>query len=194
MPIVKLGDGRLVFIDAVPMDDATLAEIRAWGTPAILYVTNGYHRIDIHAFQEKLGVKVHTPADSAKRVAEKVTVDGGLGELPRDPALEAQPLVGVKGGEVVFVSRAPSGKKTLIFSDGIVNMHETGWLPRLIGFAGGPKTAPVFRMFFAKDHKGLRKQYEDLANLPDLGRLVMCHGDVIDTDAAAGLRQAAGTL
>jgi hypothetical protein len=54
MSMVRLADRRIVFLDAVPMDEATLAEVRAWGTPALLVVTNGFHRLDVHAFRERL--------------------------------------------------------------------------------------------------------------------------------------------
>src|SRR5262245_16852390 len=72
MTMVRLADGRIVFLDAVPMDEPALAEIRAWGTPSILVVTNGYHRIDIHAFRAKLGLRVLTPAAAAGRVGQVV--------------------------------------------------------------------------------------------------------------------------
>jgi hypothetical protein len=195
MSMIKLADGRIVFVDAVPMDDAALAEIRAWGTPSILLVTNGYHRIDIHAFREKLGLKVLTPAGSEARVREIVPVDGHLDSLPADPAIRAEPLVGVKGGEAVLVSKAPSGRVTLVFSDGVMNVHEQiGLLPRLLGFRGGPKAAPIFKMLFVKDRKGLRAQYGKLAETPGLARIVMCHGDTIDNDAPGTLRAIAATI
>src|SRR4051794_38210790 len=80
MVMARLGDGRIVFLDAVPMDEPTLAAIRAWGTPAFLVVTNGYHRLDVHAFREHLGVQVLAPAPSRARIAEVVQVDGDLGD------------------------------------------------------------------------------------------------------------------
>jgi hypothetical protein len=195
MSMVRLADGRIVFLDAVPMDEPTLAEIRAWGTPSILVVTNGYHRTDVHAFRDKLGLKVLTPEKSDARVRQMVGVDGHLDALPADPTLAAEPLVGVTSGEAVFTVRSPAGGVTLVFSDGVMNVRrKLGWLPRLLGFHGGPKAAPLFKLKFVKDKPGLRAQYERLAETPALARLVMSHGDTVDTGAAGALRAAAATI
>src|SRR5258706_4897084 len=134
MVMVRLGDGNIVFIDAVPMDDAALAEIKQWGTPAILVVTNSFHRIDIHAFREKFGLTVLTPAASRAKVEQRVTVDGDLSALPDDPALRAETLAVTGTGEAVFLSKAPSGKVTFVFSDGVMKMHgQLPWTLRLLG-------------------------------------------------------------
>jgi hypothetical protein len=45
-----------------------------------------------------------------------------------------------------------------------------------------------------KDKKALRAQLERLAETPGLSRIVPCHGDLIERDASAVLRQVASTL
>jgi hypothetical protein len=194
MSMVRLADRRIVFLDAVPMGEEALAGIRAWGTPSILVVTNGYHRIDVHAFREKFGLTVLAPQRSAARVRERVQVDGPLEALPADPALRAEPLEGVDTGEAVFHVQS-RGKTTLIFSDGVMNMHQRlRLLPRLFGFQGGPKVTPVFKMFVVKNKAALRAHYEKLAQTPGLARLVFCHGEAIEVDPAGALRKAAATI
>jgi hypothetical protein len=195
MSMVRLTDGSIVFLDAIPMDEPTLAQIRAWGTPSILVVTNRYHRTDVHAFREKLGLKVLTPEKSDAPVRQVVAVDGHLDALPADPALAAEPLAGMSTGEAVFIVRSPAGGVTLIFSDGVMNVHgNLGWLPRLMGFNGGPKVAPMFKLRVVKDKPALRAQYQRLAQTPGLLRLVMSHGEIVGADAAAALRAAAATI
>ncbi|HYV65273.1 MAG TPA: hypothetical protein VE964_03460, partial [Myxococcales bacterium] len=68
MHIVKLSDGRLVFHNAVPIGDAALAEIKAWGKPAILIVPHHLHAMDAHGFQAKLALQVFTAAVSVEKV------------------------------------------------------------------------------------------------------------------------------
>src|SRR5262245_26153607 len=68
MTIVRLGDGRLVFHNAVPVDDATLAKVTALGKPSILIVPMHLHAIDAAAFREKLGLQVFT----SKTMIDKV--------------------------------------------------------------------------------------------------------------------------
>jgi len=194
MSMVRLADRRIVFLDAVPMDEATLAEVRAWGTPALLVVTNGFHRLDVHAFREKLALTLLAPAKSAGRVRRAVRVDGTLEALPADPALRADPLDGVRSGEAVFHVRGRAGAVTLIFSDALMNLQ--GPLPlwmRLLRYHKGPKVTPVFKLFVAKDRRALRAHLERLAETPGLGRLVFCHGETIESDAALALRRAAAT-
>ena len=41
MAIVRLGDGRLVFHNAIPLADDAMRALEAWGDPAILIVPNG---------------------------------------------------------------------------------------------------------------------------------------------------------
>ena len=38
MCIVKRTDGQLLFLNAVPLDDQSLAEVSAWGRPAFLVI------------------------------------------------------------------------------------------------------------------------------------------------------------
>ena len=64
---MKLSDGRLAFHNAIPLDDAALADVRAWGKPAILIVPHHLHAMDAHAFQAKLGLSAFT----ARQVLEK---------------------------------------------------------------------------------------------------------------------------
>ena len=70
MSIVRLGDGRLVFHNAVPIDDDTLARVCAFGRPSILIVPNQFHAIDAPAFREKLGVSVFTSSTVLERVGK----------------------------------------------------------------------------------------------------------------------------
>src|SRR4051812_3403934 len=82
MSMVRLSDGQIVFLDAVPMDDGTMAQIKAWGRPSILWVSHGGHRRDVHAFREKLGLRVLTPKTAEAKVRAMVQVDGNLDALP----------------------------------------------------------------------------------------------------------------
>jgi hypothetical protein len=87
MHIVKLGDGRLVFHNGVPIGDAALADVMAWGKPSILIVPSPLHAIDVYAFQAKLGLAVFTSQKAVEAVRKIVKVDGTVEELPDDPAL-----------------------------------------------------------------------------------------------------------
>src|SRR4051812_33871918 len=55
MAIIKRSDGTLAFFHAVPLDEAALARVTAWGKPAILVLGHDQHGIDATPFAGKLG-------------------------------------------------------------------------------------------------------------------------------------------
>src|ERR1700740_1248869 len=61
MAIIRRSDGALVFYQAVPVDDATLAEVKALGKPPYLIVPHNQHGMDATAFAEKLSLKIYGP-------------------------------------------------------------------------------------------------------------------------------------
>src|SRR4051794_8515182 len=61
MAIIKRTDGTLLFYQAVPLEEAALAEVLAWGKPAYLIVPHNQHGMDAPAFAEKLGVGIYGP-------------------------------------------------------------------------------------------------------------------------------------
>jgi len=71
MTILKRTDGTLVFFQAVPVDDATLEQIRAWGKSAYLIVPHDQHGMDATPFAEKLGVKIYGPKANEEKLRQK---------------------------------------------------------------------------------------------------------------------------
>jgi hypothetical protein len=130
MSIVRRSDGRLAFHNAVPLDDASMREVEAWGEPGFLLVPSGFHRLDVHAFKARYPrLEVLCPAPVAARVRQAVAVDGHWDALPPDPALRAETLDGVKAGEAAFVVES-EGRTSVLLGDTMMN------LPHLPGFEG----------------------------------------------------------
>jgi hypothetical protein len=193
MSIIKLSDGQLAFHDSVPVDDATLAQIKAWGTPAIQIVTHNQHCIDVNAFKDKLGLKSYAPALCVDKVRERVAVDGTFDDLPRDAALERVASAGLKNGESWFVVRS-NGHSSLLTADTVSWVTRGNLVARLLGFvAPEPKVAPfIFKLVSVKDKKAFRASFDKLlADHPDLTRVVPCHGNLIDKDPVGVLKRAA---
>src|SRR5438067_2873414 len=94
MQIVKLSDGRLAFHNAIPLDDAALADVRAWGKPAILIVPHHLHAMDAHAFQAKLGLSAFTARQALEKVKAMVDVAGTLVVFQMYTALRCVPVFG----------------------------------------------------------------------------------------------------
>ena len=191
MTIARRQDGTLVFFNAVPVRDETLAELRAWGKPTDLIIPNGYHRLDAHAFRERLGLKLHCGAAAEARVRQVAPVDGRLEDFPADATISVVLVAGTRHGEAAMIVK--SGARTsLVFSDVVMNLPRSlGLVTTLMRTAGGPKSPPLFRLLFARDKKAIRGELERLAGTPGLARLVPSHGDVLEQDAAGTLRRIA---
>src|SRR5262249_12613368 len=117
MAIVKRSDGTLLFYQAVPVDDATLAELRAWGAPGILIVPHDQHGMDARALAEKLGVKLYGPKRTEAKMRAKFNLAGTFEDIPPDPAVSLESLDGSKTGEPVGIVRSPNGHVSLLFAD-----------------------------------------------------------------------------
>jgi hypothetical protein len=193
MAIIKRSDGTLVFYQAVPMDEAALAEIRAWGKPAILIVPHDQHGMDATPFAEKLGVHIYGPQKNEEKLRRKFKLAGTVESLEPDPSLTFEPVAGAKTGEPVAIVRSAGGRVSLIFADAYMATPSEGTaLPlRLLGFAGGPKVAPIFKLLFVSDKRALKQHLSRLASTPGLAHLIPCHGLVESTDPAGTLQRAA---
>jgi hypothetical protein len=195
MTIIKQSDGTLVFYNAIPLDDASLAEVKAWGKPSVLIVPHDGHMIDARSFAERLDLKIYGPKECAAKTKERAPMAGTLEDLPTDPSYRIEPVAGVKNGEPALFVNSPGGRTNLLLSDVIMNntKDSIGLFPRMMGFAGAAKIVPVFRMMFLKDKAALKAQLQKWADVPGLARLVPCHGRAI-ADAPPALRSAADTL
>ena len=195
MQIVKLSDGRLIFHNAIPIDEAALAEVRAWGRPAILIVPHQLHAMDAYGFRDKLGLRVFTSRQAVEKVRAIVEVDGTLEELPADAALRREPLGGTKFGEAAYVVQS-GPRASLILCDAIMNSRPgKGVLAlvfRLLGFAGAePRVALGYKLRAVSDKAALKRDLLRIADTPNLVRLVPSHGEIVTQDAAGALRRAA---
>jgi hypothetical protein len=198
MSIVRRADGGLLFFNAVPVGDEALARIRALGTPSLLVVPQHLHMMDAHAFRERLGVRVYSPAATRARVAERVAVDGAFEDLPADSSVSIVTVAGFKTGEGMAVVRSAS-RTSLVVADVVLNVPNqpglSGKLCALLGFTGDrPRLPALVRLRVLRDRGALRAQLEELARIPGLTRIVPSHGAVIDRDPAGALREIAASL
>jgi hypothetical protein len=197
MTIARRSDGRLVFFNAVPLRDEAMKAIEAFGEPAFLVVPNGGHKLDVHAFRARYpDMKVFSPAGARSKVSTVVQVDGALADMPADPWVSLEELDGTKSGDAVMTVRSGS-VTTLVFADAFFNMPDGkgfgGMVQRLLGMTGGPKLTPIFRLFFLADGKTYAAHLNRLAETPKLDRLIVTHGDIVDSGGPEVLRKIAAS-
>src|SRR5689334_4092764 len=177
MSVVRLADGGLLFHNAIPLEERAMAEVEAFGRPAILVVPNGFHRLDLHAFRARYpALRVLCPAPARARVAAVTPVDGGWEALPRDPGVEAVPLDGSRWGEAALVVRSAGARASVLFGDTVMNIPHRpgvgGLVLRLVGSSGGAKVTRIARLLTVRDAGALAAALERLAATPGLARLV----------------------
>ena len=72
MTVVRLADGRLLIWSAMALDDASMQELEAWGTPAFLIVPSALHRLDAPAYKARYPkLSVFCPRGAQKAAASK---------------------------------------------------------------------------------------------------------------------------
>jgi hypothetical protein len=199
MTIAKRTDGGLVIHNGIPLGDAQMAEIEAWGKVVALVVPNGYHRLDAKPFHDRYpDARVVCPAGGRAKVEQVVPVTHTYEDEPADDAVRFETLDGTKLGEGAMIVRDDTGT-SLVLNDAVFNMpHGKGFtgfvLKNLTGSSGGPKVSRIMRMLGVKDKKAFRAHLERLAELPDLKRIVVSHHLTIDQDPVGTLRAVAATL
>lgn len=199
MTLVRLQDGRVVIHSAIALDDAEMAEIEAWGRPAMLLVPNRFHRLDAPAYVARYpDLQVLSPRGSRRGVEEVVRVDGDYDAFGEDPSLSLEHLDGVHDAEGVLTVRSPGGS-TLVFNDAIFNLPHgrglAGFIFRyLTASTGGPKVTRIGRLFLVKDKGQFKGHLERLADTPGLKRIIVSHHRMITDEPAAVLREVAAAL
>jgi hypothetical protein len=200
MTVARLGDGRLVLHSAIALDQGSMKEIEAWGTPAFLLVPSGAHRLDAPAFKKRYpSIRVLTPKGSRAKVEPVVALDGTYEDFARDDAVRLEPIQGVNDWEGAMIVRSADGV-TVVLNDVVFNMDKKrdflGYLiTSLLGSAPGPRVSRLMKLVVIKDKKALRQDLERLAAMPDLVRLIVAHEKVASGRGAPdALRAAAAYL
>jgi hypothetical protein len=194
MTIARLADGRLVFHDSIPLEEAALAELRAWGRPALQLLTHRSHLLDAPAFRERLGLTSYCARSEREAIAARMPVDGDFEEAPLDDTVRARSIEGALTGEPMLEVRS-GPRVSLACADVYFNLAHRGGVGglvlRLAGFSGGVKVPWLWRRHNVGDAPAILACLKRYAALPGLARLLPCHGDVVEGDVGPRLLAAA---
>jgi hypothetical protein len=198
MTIARLADQRLVVFSAIALDEDSMRELEAFGTPAFLIVPNDHHRLDAKAWKERYpAMQVVAPEGARKKVEEVVRVDT---TDPRwgDPDVQFVTVPGTRGRESALVVRSAGGT-TLVLNDVVGNIHGEsgfgGWFLRRMGFAGDEPHIPrPVKLMIVDDKAALRQQLLQWASIDTLKRILVSHGVPIEDQPQQTLRELAATL
>jgi hypothetical protein len=198
MTVVRLSDGRLVIYSAIALDDDEMASLEDYGAPSFLIVPSDRHRLDAPIWKARYPtLQVITPVGGRAKVEEALAVDATSADFG-DPAVRLIEVPGTQAHEAALEVMSPGGL-TLIVNEIIGDIHGVkglrGWLLHLMGFAGEEPQVPApVKAHFAKTKAELAAQFRRWAELPQLTRIIVSHGDIIDVDPRGVLRDLAGSL
>jgi hypothetical protein len=202
MVVVRKANGQLAIHSAIALEEQAQAELEAWGTPSYLVIPNRGHTLDAAAYKARYPqLKIYTPRGGITTVEQKIQgkVDGSYEDFPSDDELRLQTLHGVGEGEGAMIVRSRDGT-TVVLNDAVFNMDRKrdplGFLfTTVLGSAPGPRVSRLAKLLFIKDQGALKHDLLQLAELPDVQRLIVAHEKVAQgADARAALKQAASYL
>ena len=164
-------DGKIFFVDPIPLAESALAELLADGAPAGIAVTNGNHARAAEDFRHRWGVPLTVPEDARMETGLQPdhTIPSGGGPV-FGGIFEAVPLPGGASGEVALYR--PDDGGLLIVGDAIINL-------------------PSFPLAllpdkYCADPKLLRRSVTALLDRA-FSKLLFAHGEPLLSDARARL-------
>lgn len=198
MTVVKTNAGGLIVFSCVNLDEASMQKLEAFGTPAYLLVPNERHRMDVQAWKARYpSMVVIAPPGARKEVEEKVPVDATWHDFG-DSSLR---LVVVPGtGEKELALEVRDGRESILVINEIIwNIdHQPGLgglVERAIGMTGESPKIPTFtKLASVKDKPALGAQLQEWSQLENLTRILVSHGDIIQTDPSGTLSRLATEL
>jgi hypothetical protein len=196
MTVVRLPDGKLWVHSPIRLDDATAKSIEALGEVAHIVAPNRYHHLFFGACAERYPqARTFGPPGLAEKVPS-LRVDEVLSDSP--PAVWAtvfdQHVVAGAAAmsELVFLHK-PS--RTLVVSDLLFNIvRPANFMAKVVttimGTRGKLARSRVWKMLI-KDKPAFDASVRTVLGW-DFDKLIMAHGDVVQSDARSKARAAIG--
>ncbi len=199
MSVIRLADGRLVIHSAIALREEDMKAIEDWGIPSFLVFPNHFHCMDGPAYKQRYpDIKVLCPAPSRAKLEGLVEIDGDYSLLPDDEHLRTESIRGGKDRESIFVVEHSDGSKTLLFNDLLFNIESvsgfSGLIVKMLGSVGGPRVTRIAKWLIVDDKAAVADHLRELANVPNLVRIVPGHGLIIEHNPADTLRAVADRL
>ena len=198
MSVVRLSDSRLVVWSAMALRETEMAKFEAFGRAAFLIVPNDHHRLDANAWKERYPLmQVVAPQGSRAKVEKIVPVDTTVPDFG-DPNVQFVTVEGTHDREAALIVHARNGT-TLVLNDLVGNIRDasgiSGWLLGLAGFAGTSARIPrVVKLNLVYEANALRAQLLQWAGMQSLKRILVSHGEPIETNPQQTLRDLARSL
>jgi hypothetical protein len=195
MTVVRLPSSGLLLHSPVAIDDALAAELAAIGPVMQVVAPNLLHHVHLTACLRRYpDARLYAPQGLARKRPD-LRIDGLLADEAPPAWAEVMDQHLIKGAprldEVVFCHRRTG---TLIATDLVFNVRDPqGWATRLalrsFGTLGRFAQSRLWRWWYAQDRAAVRASLAKILSW-DFDRVLMAHGDPVETDARERLRAA----
>lgn len=198
MTVVRLSGERTAIFSAIALPEEDMTRIEELGRPAFLIVPSDAHRLDAKIWKERYPeISVLTPPGARDAVSEVAPVDLVSDELD-DSQVRFHVVAGTDERESALTVHRDSGT-TLICNDIIGHVrhpHGVGaqLMARVFGFGVSGPRMPRPVMWQIKQPAALAQQLHEWAQIPDLRRIIVSHGDPIAADPVGTLEAIASDL
>lgn len=194
MSVVRLPRGNLLVHSPVPLTPERQAAVAALGPVAHIYAPNTFHHMWIDGWLAAFPqAKLHAPAGLQKKRPELsiARLHGSAPEPDFGDWLEEITVDGFRLEEAALFYRP---QKTLIVADLVHNIgHPAGawtkFYASAMGFYGQVALSRIIRWTSFSDKQAAANSIHKILQRP-IERLVVGHGDPLETNAAAALRNA----
>lgn len=195
MTVIRLADGRLLLHSPIPRDAALLGEIHALGPVAFLVAPNKVHHLWLGPWASAHPDATVYGAPGLRDKRRDLVFHRELGDAPPPDWADDLDQAFVAGApyvnEVAFLHR---GSASLLLTDFAMNFPELPagagtrlWL-RAMGLAGGLRCSRLVRSL-VRDRTAVRACLERILAWP-FERVIVTHGQVLERDGPAALREA----
>lgn len=198
MTVIRLPDGRMVLHSPCAIDADLAERLRGLGEPAFLVAPGSFHYLHVAAAQAVFPEAQTLICPGVERKQPQLGFTEFLSDTPPEAWTGVMDQVLVRGTrfmwEVVFFHR-PS--RTLIVTDLIENIGDatpgTDWKLKLwwkgvFHMWNKPRPAPEYQLGWS-DKTAAKASIEQILAW-DFERIILSHGDLIDSDAKAAARDA----
>ena len=198
MSVIRLPNSSLLLHSPCEIDSQTKKAISGLGDVAYIVAPGSYHHLHISSAQPAFPQAETYICPGIERKRPEIDFDWFLADQPPEDWADTLDQVLVRGNkyiwEVAFLHK-PSW--TLLLVDLIENITDqtpnVNWLLKLwwkvvFQMWDHPKPAPEYQLGW-KDKAAARKSLKRILDW-DFERVIMSHGDLIDTDARAIVQEA----
>ena len=189
---LRTAPGQILVFSPIRLDDALATELEALGEVRDIVLPNKYHHLYAAPYLERFpGARLFGAEGLATKRPDLKLAELGDGRAPDWPGCRALLVRGMPAMNEVVLLHEPSA--TLLVADLAFNLRQrevprlTRWYLKFSKLDGFGQTGLIRAV--TKDRAALKASLDSLLALP-FDRVIVCHGDVLESGGVQAMEQA----